>query len=128
MTRKADDARTPYVAPSRSYYSRVRLTAELPNRRRYGSNVWFLGEFEGEAVAVEVYDVVDIVAIRRTLAQHGAALFDSPAYRVDLASDEDQRAVDPGSIPLSDEEEHALLALRYLVRQGLVGPSADPPA
>ena len=113
----------PYVAPS-GYWARVTLTAELPKKSKYGTNVWFLGEFQGEAVSVEVYDVADIIALRRALAEHGAARFDSPAYRVDLATAEQLAAgrtsAEPSGapIPLSEEERVQLAKLRILTRSG----------
>lgn len=104
---------------------RVKITGEMERRGR--GNVWFLGEFEGEPVAVEVYDVADVITLRRGLAEQGTAIFDSPAYRVDLATPEQIESVavivDQTSIPLSPEEREALLRLRGLVRLGLVRPS-----
>jgi hypothetical protein len=73
-----------HVVPSNSMRRlRVTLTAGDPTR----GDRWFLGEFEGSRVRVEVYDVADILAIRRALAEHGSAVFDSLAYRVDLVND-----------------------------------------
>jgi hypothetical protein len=120
----APPALPPYVAPS-GWWARVTLTAELPKKSQYSTNVWFLGEFQGEAVAVEVYDVADIIALRRTLAEHGAARYDSMAYRVDLATAEQVAAARPAAqsdleAMLPEEERVALRARRLLEASGII--------
>jgi hypothetical protein len=124
----------PYVAPTNGLsHLRVTITAELPKVSKYGSTVFFLGEYDGEAVAVEVYQMREIVALRRALADHGAARFDTLEYRMDLATPEQVAAVqptaDPGEapIPLSEEERRALLALAFMKGAGIIRP-ADPRA
>ena len=121
----ATPALPPYVAPSNGYsYLRVTLTAELPKVSDYGSTVRFLGEHDGETVVVEVYQMVEIVALRRALAEHGAARFDSLAYRVDLATEKQiaaARTSEPAAeapIPLNEEERVQRAQLDILTRSG----------
>jgi hypothetical protein len=120
---------TPHYVPPSPWSSRVTLTAEMP-KVGYGSTVYFLGEFEGSPVKVEVFSV-DILHIRRALAEHGAVTFDTPTYRIDPATAADAQAAarlaaksaeDGPPIPLDHEERVGLAALKLLQRAGIVGP------
>ena len=67
-----------YVQPMPGH-ARVTLTADLGDDE-------FLGTFEGDAVQMTVYGV-DALRIRRTIREHGTAIYDASALHV--------RAADP---------------------------------
>lgn len=99
-----------YVACA-SGWSRVRLTTETTVS--FLGYVSFLGDFDGEAVIVQVYDTPDIIGIRRTLASGTHAIYDTPTHRMRLASPRDIAAV--ASAALADDLE----ALNTVAREEL---------
>lgn len=71
----------PYVPPLAGM-ARVLIQGEL-GKARYGSAVWFYGTFEDDPVKVEVLNGVQILRLRRALAEHGSVWFDLCAAYVE---------------------------------------------
>lgn len=102
-----------YVAPATAQRHRVTLTTELSWSGQI--TACFLGEFQEEDVVVQVYDVADVIAIRRALAEHGLAVYDSFAWRVELAT----RRLH------ADSKAAELVRRRSAVRAGKAGGATD---
>ena len=104
----------PHYVPMLHGYARVTLIAPIEDVQ----TGWiFLGDYEGEPVRVWVSGV-DTLRVRRTIRDHGSAVYDSPGAYVHDARPEDLRAADPAPIPLSEEERVRIAKLRILRMSG----------
>lgn len=62
-------------------YGDVRLTLTGPEVETLPSSSRFVGEWDGEPVQVSVYNL-DVVRVRRALAEHGSLIWDTHPSRV----------------------------------------------